>query len=144
MLTRREFLKTVGGAIATTASPMLLQSCAAGLATYRGQFDGAKITIPKAEAVAVAAPNGIMMVRASNLPMTIIVRHLEGTGLIALSTICTHAGCEVRVLPHSFQCPCHGSEYAVDGAVENGPASRPLQRFAVEETPEAIIIWVKS
>jgi len=84
------------------------------------------------------------MVRAQNLPMPIVVRNLPNRGLIALSTICTHKGCEVRVLPDAFQCPCHGSEYRVDGAVVEGPASQPLQRFAVEETPEAIIIKVKS
>jgi len=144
MLTRRKFLKHLGGVFTISASPLLLNSCAAGLPSFRGEFDGALITIPKTEAAALAMPNGVMIVRAKNLPMPIVVRNLPNRGLIALSTICTHKGCEVRVLPDAFQCPCHGSAYAIDGSVEDGPASRPLQRFAVEETPEAIIIKVKS
>ncbi len=133
MFTRRKFLKTLGGAITITTSPFLLEGCAAGLATFRGEFDGTKITIPKSEAVALTAPEGVMMVRASNFPISIVVRNLAGQGIIALSTVCTHKGCEVRVMPNSFHCPCHGSAYHADGTVEEGPASRPLQRFAVEE-----------
>ncbi len=143
MLTRRNFLKRLGGIFTISASPILLNSCSAGLPTVRAEFDGALIKIPKAEAAALATPNGVMMVRANNLPMPIVVRNLPNAGLIALSTICTHKGCEVRVLPDAFQCPCHGSEYRVDGAVIEGPASQPLQRFVVEETPEATIIKVK-
>lgn len=144
MLTRRKFLKTVGGAVTLTAAPILLEGCAAGLATYRGEFDGTTITIPKSAAAALAAPNGMMMVRAPNLPIPIVLRRLEGTGLIALSTVCTHKGCEVRVMPNSFECPCHGSAYRADGAVAEGPATQPLQRFAVTENAETIIIMVKS
>jgi cytochrome b6-f complex iron-sulfur subunit len=143
MLTRRKFLKTIGGALALSTPPLFLPGCAAGLATYHGEFDGNAIAIPKASATALNTPNGMMMVRARNLPVPLVVRHLEGEGLIALSTICTHAGCEVRVMPDEFECPCHGSAYNLDGSVSNGPASRPLQRFVIDETPEAIIIKVK-
>lgn len=144
MLTRRKFLKTVGGAVTLTAAPILLESCAAGLAAYRGEFDGKTITIPQSEAVALAAPNGVMLVRAPNFPIAIALRRLEGKGLIALSTVCTHKGCEVRLMPEAFECPCHGSAYARDGAVVEGPATQPLQRFAITENSEAIIIQVKS
>ncbi|MDZ7344750.1 MAG: Rieske 2Fe-2S domain-containing protein [candidate division KSB1 bacterium] len=143
MLTRRKFLKCVGGVLSMAGSSNWLEGCAAEISTYRGEFDGAQIAIPKSEATALTAPNGVMFVRAPNLPIAIVVRNVEGKGLIALSTICTHAGCEVRVLPNSFQCPCHGSEYHVDGSVEEGPAPRPLQRFAVEETADQIFIKVK-
>lgn len=143
MLTRRKFLKCVGGALSIAASSNLLEGCAAGISTYRGEFDGTQIAIPKSQTMSLATPNGVMMVRAPNLPIAIVVRNVEGKGLIALSTVCTHAGCEVRVMPNSFQCPCHGSEYAVDGSVEDGPAPRPLQRFIVEETTDKIIIQVK-
>jgi len=143
MITRRRFLKFFGGAVTVTASPILLEACASGLATHRYEFDGSTITIPKAEALALAAPNGVMMIQPANLPLPIVLRNLPNQGLIALSMICTHKGCEVRVLPDGFQCPCHGSEYDIDGAVVEGPASRPLQRFAVEETQEAITIKVE-
>lgn len=44
------------------------------------------------------------------------------------SASCTHAGCIVHWNPfeHCWDCPCHGSQFAPDGAVLNGPAIHPL------------------
>lgn len=55
---------------------------------------------------------------------------------LALSKICTHAGCPVglyRATQHTLICPCHQSEFDVlDGARPvNGPAVRPLPRLPI-------------
>jgi nitrite reductase/ring-hydroxylating ferredoxin subunit len=44
------------------------------------------------------------------------------------SATCTHAGCIVHwnSLEQCWDCPCHGSQFAPDGAVLNGPAVKPL------------------
>lgn len=52
--------------------------------------------------------------------------------LFALSSICPHRGCKVRAQPDtSFTCKCHGSNFAPDGKVLNGPATRDLPRLKV-------------
>ena len=46
----------------------------------------------------------------------------------ARSALCTHLGCLVNFNPaeRSWDCPCHGSRFATDGAVIEGPAVEDL------------------
>ena len=52
----------------------------------------------------------------------------------AMSARCTHLGCTVSVSQdgESLVCPCHGSEYGLDGEVLRGPAPRPLASLEIE------------
>jgi Rieske Fe-S protein len=54
----------------------------------------------------------------------------EAGGVHGVSLRCTHLGCLVRFNPaeRSWDCPCHGSRFDVDGAVLEGPATKPLPR----------------
>ena len=47
----------------------------------------------------------------------------------AVSPVCTHVGCLVAFNPaeRSWDCPCHGSRYTVEGKVIQGPAVRDLE-----------------
>ena len=58
----------------------------------------------------------------------IAVWRAEDGGLIERSAACTHLGCIVHwnSLEKCWDCPCHGSQFAPDGAVLNGPAVKPL------------------
>jgi glycine/D-amino acid oxidase-like deaminating enzyme/nitrite reductase/ring-hydroxylating ferredoxin subunit len=57
------------------------------------------------------------------------VARAEDGGLCAVSATCTHLGCTVRWndAERSWDCPCHGSRFGLDGAVLEGPATRPLR-----------------
>jgi cytochrome b6-f complex iron-sulfur subunit len=58
----------------------------------------------------------------------------DGTAEIyALRTVCTHLGCTPNWLEgeQKFKCPCHGSGFYKDGINFEGPAPRPLERFAI-------------
>jgi Rieske Fe-S protein len=56
-----------------------------------------------------------------------VYRDEEGK-LHKLSAVCKHLGCIVRFNPDekTWDCPCHGSRYGIDGHVINGPANAPL------------------
>lgn len=52
----------------------------------------------------------------------------ENGKLYRHSASCTHAGCVVHwnTAERCWDCPCHGSHFAPDGSVLNGPAVKPL------------------
>ena len=60
-------------------------------------------------------------------------RDEDGT-LHAVSPTCTHLGCQVNfnAAERTWDCPCHGSRFAPDGAVLQGPAVHRLERKPVD------------
>lgn len=65
-----------------------------------------------------------------------------GDGFIALSSVCTHQGCQVSY-NHSngnLPCPCHGSLFSTSGSVLNGPASSPLKKYNVTQEGDVLTI----
>jgi cytochrome b6-f complex iron-sulfur subunit len=53
--------------------------------------------------------------------------------IYALKSVCTHLGCTPNWLEaeQKFKCPCHGSGFYKDGINFEGPAPRPLERYAI-------------
>lgn len=47
------------------------------------------------------------------------------------TSICTHLGCTVHMVPTGYQCPCHGSTYDKHGRNTGGPAPLPLVYYQV-------------
>ena len=54
--------------------------------------------------------------------------------IFALQSVCTHLGCTPNWLEaeQKFKCPCHGSGFYKEGINFEGPAPRPLERFAIK------------
>jgi hypothetical protein len=76
---------------------------------------------------------GVVAVKGHKLA---VYRDMDG-GLHVRSAVCTHAGCVVHWngFENCWDCPCHGSQFSVDGEVLAGPArdALPVDREAVHE-----------
>jgi Rieske Fe-S protein len=57
---------------------------------------------------------------------------VKNNGKVSVFAInCSHLGCSVALntKDKSFDCPCHGSRFHLDGTVLNGPAPVPLSHL---------------
>jgi cytochrome b6-f complex iron-sulfur subunit len=83
----------------------------------------------------VAAGNVSALTVGALLVMSNVVVARDANGLYAMSGVCTHAGCLVddssSTISAGLSCPCHGSRFDGNGSVTRGPASTPLQHYAV-------------
>ena len=66
----------------------------------------------------------------------IVIRTAAGNvaaSFVALSLVCTHQQCTVNydAGANGFKCPCHGSEYNINGGVTLGPAPSSLRKYTV-------------
>ncbi len=66
-----------------------------------------------------------------------VARTKEGK-LCAVSSICTHMGCVVHWnnAEKTWDCPCHGSRFNIEGDVMAGPAETPLSRKELPVVPQ--------
>jgi glycine/D-amino acid oxidase-like deaminating enzyme/nitrite reductase/ring-hydroxylating ferredoxin subunit len=64
-----------------------------------------------------------------------IAIYRDDDGIIhALSAACTHLGCVVswNAAEKTWDCPCHGSRFGVNGRILHGPASKPLEAVQLD------------
>lgn len=61
--------------------------------------------------------------------------------LVALDAVCPHLGCLVQQKAggSGFHCPCHGSEFGVEGELERGPAERPLRQLDIQTQSDSTV-----
>lgn len=64
---------------------------------------------------------------------TVLLMNMSGE-FLALSTICSHLGCNVFYRPEEnvFDCPCHDGKFDGQGNPIGGPPERPLDRYPTE------------
>jgi Rieske Fe-S protein len=63
----------------------------------------------------------------------------ENGSVRAVSPICTHRGCQVQFnnAERTWDCPCHGSRFDIDGKVIHGPAVQDLAPIDEKSKPRS-------
>ena len=154
-ITRRSFLGwSIGGILAATVVAVTAPS---GVYLFTPQAAAPKRRLPiildrpvadvkEGEVSQFAAPQGLAFVMAdggeANSPGDptfggFLTR--QGGVLRAFAITCPHLGCSYAfdTGKKHFVCPCHGSEFGLDGHVIHGPATSPLSHLTWSQGPNA-------
>jgi cytochrome b6-f complex iron-sulfur subunit len=144
--TRRFFvLALVGSWFAIAWTTLTLALLAMTLGTLRFLFPNVLIEPPSR--VKVGFPDqyedGKVVERYKDQNIWVV---RNGGIIYALSTTCTHLGCTPNWLEREekFKCPCHGSGFKITGINFEGPAPRPLERWAVSVGEDGQLVVDKS
>ena len=154
-ITRREFfIKSAGAVVVVSSSGLLgsiVTSCSDNptdpgngtpLSTIQGTVVNNEITIDIASS-SIANKNTRALVKYNNGNGSILVEHNSDDTYKALSGICTHQSCVVSEFDGNksvFVCPCHGSQFDLNGNVKQGPATTKLSTYSTRVESGSLII----
>ena len=140
-LSRRDFLGLGAAAMAASACGgcSLLGSQKADVVV---QEEKGLLRLGEADSSGLLGSETSLLVAAEGGNEKILVVHRPDGTLSAVSSVCTHMGCDVaydKNLGH-LRCPCHGSQYGLDGHNIKGPAKKPLRRYSVSIENGRVVI----
>ncbi|MBS1876227.1 MAG: Rieske (2Fe-2S) protein [Acidobacteria bacterium] len=87
------------------------------------------------------SPGSVLMFKFGTQP-AMLIHHKDGQW-VGLGAVCSHLGCTVQYQPgpNRIHCYCHGGEYDPQtGANIGGPPPRPLKKYVVKVTDEAVVV----
>ena len=97
------------------------------------EFIGKRVSQEKIEGLAELAPGEGKVVKYEG---TSLAMYKDDNGKVyALNPVCTHAKCVVgwNTAEKSWDCPCHGARYDINGNVLTGPARQGLEVVELDQ-----------
>ena len=111
------------------------------LPTIIASAAGSTVTVDNVSGTALATVGTAALIQAGG--NNILVARTAQDTFSAFTAVCTHEQCVVTGFQSgAFVCPCHGSQYNTSGQVQQGPATRALQRFTTQFTNNVLTITV--
>ncbi|AEI47444.1 QcrA and Rieske domain-containing protein [Runella slithyformis] len=127
---RKEFFKLVGISVGAIVLQQCLSGCNTGgtddpKPTDETPTENFSINVNDTNFTALRTAGGFVRYKG-----IIVARTLQGA-VIAVSQACTHEGTAVTFVSSNttFVCPAHGSVFTERGAVQTGPATKPLKAY---------------
>ncbi|MBD2242259.1 ubiquinol-cytochrome c reductase iron-sulfur subunit [Nostoc sp. FACHB-888] len=132
---RRDFINWVGlGGIASSL-PIAIAACSSGTTSATGDWQtvGTSAELDK---------TGQLLAKNSPAGPVLVVGTSKGANLTAVNPTCPHANCTVawQAEAKKFACPCHGSEFGIDGKVQKGPATEALKTYAAKIEGNSVVV----
>ena len=117
-LSRREFLTRSTVAVAGAAA--LAAGCGDGqFGPTALQQTSTGVTVKVASLPELATVGQLVKIPVKS--GLIAVKRTGATSFAAISTVCTHQGCEININSGAFICPCHDARFDSDGHVTAQP-----------------------
>ena len=132
---RRRFVKT-----STRGLALLGLAGCAGVPVLTTRVSAGKVEIDRLAYADLAIPGRGLVVRAEGAIEPIMLVAQSDGGVRALSGVCTHLACSIRLTGGGLACPCHGSTFALDGRVTRGPAPEDLHEYPTIVTDTTVVI----
>ena len=139
-MNRRDFVKSlpvVPAGLLLGASALTLSACG-GMPYLAPRGSGNRLVVSAAR-----VPEAGVLLQRPGMEHPVFVHATEQGGYTALLVRCTHRGCQPDPVGDRFVCPCHGSEFDLEGAVLRGPAERSLLRFRVAREGEDLVVTLQ-
>lgn len=145
-MNRRDFVVTGSQAgLGLCLAAVLGQGCASAAYFAQATVEANKVSVRKSEFQYLkkgeVQARDYLLVKPEGAEFPVCL-FKKDDGYTACLMRCTHQGCEVEVQGARYVCPCHGSEFATDGALLNGPADQPLKTFKTTHDETSIHIWL--
>ncbi|MEW6776828.1 MAG: FAD-dependent oxidoreductase, partial [Bdellovibrionota bacterium] len=130
------FIEARGGKVRTGTTAAAIEAGRGGVKGVRLGSGGNEVRVPLTQ-----VPASGTLVWDTSSGEKILIRR-TGDSFSALSATCTHQGCPVApsAAGDSYDCPCHGGRFSLDGAVLRGPPERPLESLPVRKEGEELIV----
>ena len=155
-MNRREFISWVGVGGIVSSLPIAIAACAP--AEQAQNTDATSSTMAQSpSASAPPRPDGFLAVgtmadlskngqiadpKSAVGNLLVIPDPAHTSQVIAVNPTCPHAGCTVawKKDETAFACPCHGSKFTSSGAVQQGPADKPLTPYTTKLEGDLILV----
>jgi Rieske Fe-S protein len=111
-----------------------------GLPAMAARAAGSKVALPLAKLQPLKSVGGSISLKVKD-KLLLLIR--DGAASVrAFNPVCTHRQCVVAFNSgeNKIKCPCHGSQFDLNGRVIHGPASRPLETYVAELVGEQIVV----
>lgn len=104
-----------------------------------------KFNAPTGKAFVLASGGGDNAVGDPAFAGWVIRGSKTGDKTLVFAVNCPHLGCSVGFDSqlNVFKCPCHGSRFALDGAVIKGPATAPMAHLSWNQTAKPNTIAIR-
>ena len=144
-ISRRDVLQfgVVAGTLSTCGGCAMLGARKADVVARQ---ETGVLRLDEAPSAKLLQPETSLLVSLAEKSDKILVIRARDGGLYAVSSKCTHMGCDVGYDKNvgRIVCPCHRSEFALDGGNVKGPAKRPLRRYDVTLDGDRVVIDLSS